>query len=123
MLEEADSVLRKGGLRGVRVVCKLCMVEGWEWARDAGRWRSSTSVEGRDEDDLVAVLQDIVELAFEFPIGRVDQDEDARSAASFECTHQRQRAGVSYWLARGRRGTTYTVSPCENNSGLSLSSS
>lgn len=58
---------------------ELCMV-GDRWA-GRGRWRwRSTSVEGRDEDDFVAFLQDIVELAFEFPICRVDQDEDARSS-------------------------------------------
>jgi hypothetical protein len=62
----------------------------------------STTVEGRDEDDLVAFLQDIVELAFEFPIGRVDQDEDARSPV--QCRANKKNGRQSNRFARRQKG-------------------
>lgn len=40
----------------------------------------STTVQSRDEDDFVTVLQLVFQLAFEFPVGRIDQDEDAGSS-------------------------------------------
>lgn len=42
----------------------------------------STSMQSRDEYDFVIVLQLIVELAFEFPICVIDENEDARSTES-----------------------------------------
>lgn len=36
-------------------------------------------MQGGDEDDLVVVLQDVITLPFQLPIGVVDQDENARS--------------------------------------------
>lgn len=37
-------------------------------------------MQGGDEDDLIVVLQDVIALSFQLPIGVVDQDEDARSS-------------------------------------------
>lgn len=50
-------------------------------ARPPARERGSPAVQRRDEDDLVLVLEHIVELALELPVGRVDQDEDPGAAA------------------------------------------
>lgn len=38
----------------------------------------SATVKRRDEADLVAILQLVVELALEFPIGVIDENENAR---------------------------------------------
>jgi hypothetical protein len=36
-----------------------------------------SSMQGRYEDDLVVVLQDVIAFSLQLPIGVVDQDEDA----------------------------------------------
>lgn len=36
-------------------------------------------MQGRDEDNLIAVLENIVELSLELPVGVVDQNKDARA--------------------------------------------
>lgn len=107
-------------------------------AREGGGGGGLTPVQSRDEDDLVPFLQDIVELAFEFPVGRVDQDEDARATVSAgergggSVESKTRFAGTisppvptERTRARGReeKERTHTVSPCENNSGRSRSSS
>jgi len=45
----------------------------------------SAPVKGRDEEDVVVGLQGVGGLAFEFPVGVVDEDQDARATG---CMHE-----------------------------------
>lgn len=80
----------------------------------------------RNEDNLVPLGQLVLELAFELPVGRVDEDEDSWST---DDDVQAERSAPPPHLPRPQgnlrmaRHETYMVSPCENNSGRFLSSS
>lgn len=41
--------------------------------------RVSASVQRRDEDDLVAVFQSVIQLSFELPVGVIDEHQDSRA--------------------------------------------
>lgn len=41
-------------------------------------------MQSADEDDLIAILQEVVALAFKLPIAVVDENEDTRSTVAQE---------------------------------------
>ena len=71
-----------------------------------------STVQSRDENHFVAVLEFVLQLSFQLPICIVDEDENTRSS-SLSTGYRMARAEIS----------THTPSPSPNISSLSLSRS
>ena len=94
---------------------------------ERGQSSELAAVERTDEDNLVAVLQDIVAFALELPVAVVDQHEDARTtveSASQPKANHRKASNRSAWLAQNEEPLgvmgTYTESPSTKSSSRSV---
>lgn len=88
----------------------------------------SSAMQRRNEDNLIPLGQLILELAFKFPVGRIDEDEDPRSAVDEADVRAKKSASVHAFTPQESLRTrlvtkAYMVSPCEKSSGRFLSSS
>jgi len=73
----------------------------------------STTVQGRHEDDVIAVLKLVLVLALELPIGIVDQHEYTRSSLRRVSTQtKKSNSGFALTLSRPeQRGLSSDVAP------------